>query len=237
VALDGIKNLYQKFLFFKFFYYHKTPLIVCEGKTDNVYLKCAIEGLANHFPELIDKDSNLLVSFLNRTETTNEMLSMAEGTSGLTYLVDIYKRFISKYKVEGKRYPVIIIVDDDKAGRKVTAIADGLKQKNRKAKGITKTRNSNYVFENLYVIKVPPIGGQDTPIEMLFEPALLATRLNGKEFHIENSGLAPDKHYGKDYFSRYVVKANKKTINFIGFRPLLDEIKGVLSSYDPEDLD
>jgi RNA-directed DNA polymerase len=237
VALDGIKNLYQKFLFFKFFHYSQTPLIVCEGKTDNVYLKCAIEGLANHYPELIDKDSNLIISFLNRTKTTNEMLSMAEGTSGLTYLLEIYKRFIKKFKVEGKRYPVIIIVDDDDEGRKVAVKANGLKEQNRKAKGITKLRSSSYIFENLYVIKIPSTGGKATPIEGLFEPTLLKTKLNGKEFHIENSGLEPNKHYGKDYFSRYVVRANKKTINFTGFKTLLDEIKDVVNSYDPKDLD
>jgi RNA-directed DNA polymerase len=51
------------------------------------------------------------------------------------------------------------------------------------------------------------------------------------------SGLEPNKHYGKDYYSRYVVRANKKTINFTGFKTLLDEIKDVVNSYDPKDLD
>jgi len=49
--------------------------------------------------------------------------------------------------------------------------------------------------------------------------------------------LDPEKHYGKDYFSRFIIKAQKKSINFNGFRPLLDEVKTILNSYDPNDLD
>ena len=237
VALDGIKNLYQKFLFFRHFYYNETPTIVCEGKTDNVYLRCAVENLANDYPELIDIDGKLKVKLLNRTETTNEMLSMAEGTSGLVYLLEIYKRFTKKYRVKGQSSPVIIIVDNDKEGRKVKAKADGLSAQNRKAKNLTSTRPANYVFENLYIVLIPNTETKETPIEGLFDPALLKTKLNGKEFHLENKGLDPEKHYGKDYFSRFIIKAQKKSINFNGFRPLLDEVKTILNSYDPNDLD
>ena len=224
-------------MFFRHFYYNETPTIVCEGKTDNVYLRCAIENLANHYPELIDKDGKLKVKLLNRTETTNEMLSMAEGTSGLVYLLEVYKRFTKKYKVKGQSRPVIIIVDNDKEGRKVKAKADGLSAQNRIAKKLTSSRPANYVFENLYIVLIPTTGTQETPIEGLFDPALLKTKLNGKEFHLENKGLDPEKHYGKDYFSRFIIKAQKKSINFNGFRPLLDEVKTIINSYNPNDLD
>lgn len=237
VALDGIKNLYQKFLFFRHFYYNETPTIVCEGKTDNVYLRCAIESLANQYPDLIDANGKLKINFLNRTETTNEMLSMAEGVSGLKYLLDVYKRFTKKYGVQGQSNPVIIIVDNDKDGISLKNRADGLITKNRKANNITNIRPDNYVFENLYIVLIPSEGDEEKSIEDLFEPALLKKKLNGKEFHIENKGSDPQKHYGKDYFSRFVVKAQRKTINFSGFTPLLDDIKLIINSYDQKDLD
>jgi hypothetical protein len=221
---------------FKYFYYLDKPLIVCEGKTDNLYLKCAIEMLKNTCPVLYDSDEKQFrVSFFNRTTLNSEILCMAEGTSGLIYLLSIYKRFFGKYHCDGKRHPVIIIVDDDDAGRGVLKKAQIMNNEVRALKKITKKSIGSYVFENLYLVKVPSAGAKDTQIESLFTDDVLNTELGGKKFNPENSKIDISKEYGKDIFSKYVIMKNKQKINFNGFSPLLDELQNIIKIYNKAD--
>lgn len=239
VALDGIKNLYCKFLFFKYFYANKKPLIICEGKTDNIYFKCALEILNEKYPRLSkDKNGISQVYFFNRTETNSEMLKLAEGASGLTYLVEIYKRFNTLFNIKGKNHPVIMIVDNDKAGNGVINKAEKIKLDNRKANKITKIRNSHYFFENLYIVAVPSrAGNNNTEIEDLFSQDILETKINGKDFNRSNGNIDTEKYYGKDRFSKKVIIPKKKSIDFSNFEPLLDIIDDIIKNYDPNDLD
>lgn len=238
LALDGIRNLYGRFLFFKYFYFFKKPLIVCEGKTDNIYLKCAIDSLAKDYPILCkSKENDNQVSFFNKTKTNSEMLKLAEGTPGLTYLIEIYKRFSSQYKCEGQHFPVIILVDCDKAGLGVLRKAASIRDNNRKAKNITQARHKDYYFENLYIVKVPSEDEKKVDIEYLFPDEVLKKELNGKKFNPNNTGGDNEHEYGKAYFAEYIVKANKKDIDFSGFKPLLDNIQDIITSYDPKKLD
>ena len=46
--------LYRKFLFFRTFVSPELPTIICEGPSDEAYLKVAIQQLASKFPSLID---------------------------------------------------------------------------------------------------------------------------------------------------------------------------------------
>ncbi|MCJ8320670.1 MAG: retron Ec67 family RNA-directed DNA polymerase/endonuclease [Colwellia sp.] len=238
LALDGIRNLYGRFLFFKYFYFLQKPLIICEGKTDSVYLKCAIERLASSYPSLHkDNDGIPKLSFFNRTPTNTEMLKLAEGTPGLNYLIDTYKRLFKSYSCQGKLFPVIFIVDNDDAGRGTIRKADGIKKNNRKAKKITKIRHPNYYFENLYIVPVPNLGRKDSDIEDLFEDEVINTKLDKKSFYRQNKGLDTSKHYGKAHFSEYVVKVKKDRINFDKFKGLLNTIEDIIASHNPYDLD
>lgn len=238
LALDGIRNLYGRFLFFKYFYILKKPLIICEGKTDGVYLKCAIEKLATSYPSL-HKDNNGIpkLSFFNRTPTNTEMLKLAEGTPGLNYLIDTYKRLFKSYSCQGKQFPVIFIVDNDDAGRGTIKKAEGIRNNNRKAKKITKIRHPNYYFENLYIVPIPSIGKKNSDIEDLFEDKVINSKLEEKTFYRKNTGLDKSKHYSKAHFSEYVIKANKGSINFDGFKGLLSIVEGIIASHNPNDLD
>ena len=48
------RNLYKRFLFYKYFVANEVPVLVTEGKTDIVYLRAAIKSLHAKFPDLID---------------------------------------------------------------------------------------------------------------------------------------------------------------------------------------
>jgi RNA-directed DNA polymerase len=50
--LSGRENTFSRFLYYRLFYANIKPTILCEGKTDNIYLKSAISILAEHYPKL-----------------------------------------------------------------------------------------------------------------------------------------------------------------------------------------
>ena len=58
---------------------------------------------------------------------------------------------------------------------------------------------------------------------------LLKTKLDGKIF-TKNDKYDTEIYYGKDRFSKYVMK-NYKTIHFEAFRPLLNNIKKIVKEY------
>lgn len=52
LGISSKENLYRRFLVFQEFYWASRPTLVCEGKTDNIYLKHAIRSLAAEYPSL-----------------------------------------------------------------------------------------------------------------------------------------------------------------------------------------
>ena len=55
--LSARERQYQKFLFYKYFFANPQPLLVTEGKTDEIYLKAAIRSLGREYPALAKLDS------------------------------------------------------------------------------------------------------------------------------------------------------------------------------------
>jgi hypothetical protein len=53
-APTAAMKLYRQFLHFKNFAALPRPLVICEGKTDSIYLRCALKQLAADFPNLVD---------------------------------------------------------------------------------------------------------------------------------------------------------------------------------------
>ena len=240
VAVDGIKNLYRKLLFFKYFYKPDRPLIICEGPTDNTYIQCAMKAL------LVNSkfSAQEKVRFFKKTENNMDILKLEPGTGGLCYLIKIYKREFERYKCQGKEYPVIILVDDDDAGRGVVKSATKLRDDIRHAKKITKSRTIGYMFENLYVLNVNNIGNDFSKgfsvIEDLFkEDAFKIGKeiMGGRELTKSNDSFDVSKFYSKMDFSEKVIKENFKNIDFSDFKPLIDSIDLIIQNHDTNDLD
>ena len=87
-----------------------------------------------------------------------------------------------------------------------------------------------YIYENLYVVPVPKVGGADTPIELLFEKKLLSAVVNGKHLDL-TADKDPSKHYFKNDFAVHVVKKGGAAVNFDGFDPLLKALIAVKLDY------
>ncbi|MCE1021048.1 retron Ec67 family RNA-directed DNA polymerase/endonuclease [Pseudomonas monteilii] len=239
--LNGRERTFSKFLFYKHFYGNTKPTILCEGKTDNVYLKAAINNRATAFPSLAKAKSGnapyeLLVNFINYTNRTRFLLELYGGTPYLKEFILDYDEHFKFYKAPMPTHPVIIILDNDDGFGKIEGALKG-KRYNPTIFPITLPptdfRNAEFIHivHNLYIV-LTPLKGKDTKssIEDLFTKKLRATKLGGKVFNKENK-TDSDTEYGKEYFASKVVTPNKHKINFSGFNPLLGRINQCIQHF------
>ena len=219
----AITKLYRDFLFYKHFFSIEMPLIVCEGKTDIIYLKCALKQLAsiyNEFVDINDDGTNYKIKFLNFSKNLRDVFAISTGTSGLNHLMEIYEQNIKGFKGVGKLFPVVVIIDND----------DGAKEIKKRIK-ITqhKTIKSFYHFvENLYVLIIPKV--EDKAIEDLFDSKILSTKVDGKIFNREK-GIDTKKEYGKIVFAEKVIKPMQQSIKFDGFKEVFEGLQLIIEDY------
>jgi RNA-directed DNA polymerase len=221
----AISKLYRQFLFYKHFFSLELPIIICEGKTDIIYLRCALRQLIGKFPEFIEKNKEgykFKIRFLNFSTNFKEVFSISEGTPGLASLIEFYQQYMKPFKVAGKKQPVMMLVDND----------DGAKDIKGKLKDKDFTKPFIYHLENLYIVPVPLTGGgAKAAIEDLFEKSVLDTLVDGKTFN-RNDKIDPGKEYGKIVFAKKVVDAEQDKINFSGFEHILYRFKSVITDYN-----
>ncbi len=220
----AILKLYRQFLFYKHFFSLNLPLIICEGKTDIIYLRCALRQLIDKYPEFIERkngDYKFKIRFLNLSANFKDVFSVSAGTPGLASLIELYQEYMKPFKGAGKKQPVIMLVDND----------DGAKDIKGKLKDKDFTKPFIYHLENLYLVPVPfAEGSTKTAIEDLFEKSLLEIKVDGKTFN-RNDKIDPEKEYGKMVFAKKVVEAKQENINFSTFEQILDRFKGVIENY------
>ncbi len=125
IALRSKEKLYRRFLMFKDFYAAPLPVIVCEGKTDNVYLLHAIRSLAAYYPKLAtvaaNKKITLNIRILKTVKTsTGRVLQLEGGASYLKAFIEQYVSEIQKFKAPGMQAAVVLIVDNDSGAVKST---------------------------------------------------------------------------------------------------------------------
>ena len=223
--------VYRQFLMYTTFYAPLKPVILCEGDTDNVYLRLAIRSLAADFPELAEITKQKLVVpkvriYKHPKSSTTRLLDL--GSGGFSALAT----FISKYRKEtahfglGLTEPVIIVYDNDTGGESFRA----------KIRGEFKVPTDGkepfiHVFKNLYAVPTPfGPNASPTEIEDLFDPATKATTLNGKSFCSEKK-IDDTTQYSKSVFAKEVIAANAGKINFDGFKPLLTNIADAINAH------
>lgn len=217
----AIINLYRKFLFYKHFYSLEKPIILCEGKTDVIYLKCALKQLSTIYSDFIDTSDGKIgykVSFLNFSKNFRDVFSISTGTSGLDFLMDSYKKMGSAFKAPRKPYPVVVIVDNDDGSKEI--------KKKLKIKNGDPINDFYHFTDNLFVLIVPKNTGG--AIEDLFDASILNIEIDGKSF---NRGKEIDikNEYGKIVFAEKVISAKQKDISFDGFKEVFDGLKGVMN--------
>jgi hypothetical protein len=225
------ESQYRRFLVFEYFYSAQTPVIICEGKTDNIYITEAIKRLAGNYPSLAAISPMNTVSLQVRIfkypgTSTGRILELHGGSGDLKHFIRRYRDDIRKFKAPGLHHPVIILVDNDAGGRDVGGVINSITKKQ-----VVWTVPYTHVVENLYVMPTPLVGNAtESAIEDFFDQQTLATTLGGKTFR-RDPPLDPTAHYGKAIFAEQVIKKNAQSINFNGFTSILDTLAAIVADY------
>lgn len=224
-------KVYKQFLLFDLFYAPNLPVLVCEGDTDNVYLSHAIHRLIASYPKLATKKSTgetqlniRLHKYSNRP--TSRILKLEGGAPQLSRFINDYCKQIRGFTAPGGNHPVIVFIDnDDGKGEVIKAVG---KITNKPIFG---TEPYLHVFRNLYVVLTPVIPpATKSCIEDFFDAATLHTEHQGKTFNPAKQ-IDISKEYGKVVFAHKVIRPHAATINFDGFKPLLDRVQMVIDEH------
>ena len=227
------RKLYARLLFYRYFIVLKRPLIVCEGRTDNIYLKYAIRKLTAFQPKLGASNGtvfNNAVSFFSYINQAHNLLELGGGTGDLKFFLLRYARTVESFKHRPLKYPAIVVIDNDKGANEIV----GVVRENFKISIDVKSSQQFYhLSHNLYLVKTPEGTGPSrmSCIEDFFDPSLRATVLDGKKFNPAKLHAA-DGEYGKTVFAEKVVRPNADKIDFTNFAPLLERIVAVIDHYN-----
>jgi hypothetical protein len=216
--LWAIFKLFERFLNYVDLYGAKRPVILCEGVTDNIYIKAAIQASPAEYPLLSSPTGEPRIKQFKYTKSSAAVQQL------LLKLVSSYSSRTKKFKSPAAN-PLIIVADSDSANKalfKIVETRTGLK---------IGTQPWFHLESNLYVIPIPKVGGIDTPIERLFDQTLLEAIFEGKKFDLKNAETDGTKFYGKKVFATKVIAPNKATVNFAGFVPLLNAISAAINDY------
>lgn len=232
--LTSKESMYRRFLLFKEFYAASAPVIICEGKTDNVYILHAIRSLAATYPQLATTDADGTVKLIVRIykypgTSTGRILGINGGASDLSKFMRQYDREIKKFKAPGAQQPVVLLVDNDDGATCKGGIYNTVKE-------ITKTKVTGaepfvHITGNLYLVATPlKSGAKESMIEDFFDDGIKATLVSGKAFDPKNE-FDTDTHYGKHVFAQKVVRVHADKINFSDFNAILSNIVSVIDAH------
>jgi RNA-directed DNA polymerase len=222
---SSFDKTYRDFLLFKIFYRSQKKLVITEGESDSIYLDTAVKII---FPEDDDfrsiDDHNVrrkTYRVLARTSRLVDVLGLGGGTGNLIRAIVQLKDFSRSYPNLVPTQPVVILIDND-AGAKPF-----LKQV-RSVWGASFEQGNSEPFlrikKGLYVVRTPPVGGQEvTYIESFLPANVLNVSLGGKTFSPEDN-FDTSAHFGKVRLAQYTA-TNAATINFGGYAPLLERVR------------
>jgi RNA-directed DNA polymerase len=115
------RSTYREFLMYTDFYAAEAPVILCEGKTDNVYLKYAIRSLYMDFPDLAEiRNGKIWLKVRlyrlyrrrkTRPSSTARILGLDDGGTGaLASFIKGYKKETDRFNAPGQEQPVIVLL-------------------------------------------------------------------------------------------------------------------------------
>lgn len=215
------RKLYARFLKYRYFVRLERPLIVCEGKTNSIYLKYAIRNLTAFHPKLGSWSGSTFtsaVAFFSYANKAHRILELGSGASSLKYffIKTRYNKDIHDFKYRPLKHPVIVLIDNDNAAKEIFKTINGNYGIDIK---LTSSNPFFHVTANLYLVKTPEKSPSGTSfIEEFFEPSLLFTKIDGKKFNPAKEHGA-DGEYGKFVLAEKVVRPNADKIDFSGFAP------------------
>lgn len=236
-TLDGkpssIDKAYKRFLMHRDFWASSSPVILCEGKTDSVYLRGAIRRLATAHPNLVSMSAagkaEYKVRFFNYSYTSQRILDLSGGASVVKKFITGYIKSVKKTPVPANQKPLLVLLDNDTGGKVFYSLIKEYSGTNTSANGM---EDYYHLAANVYVVFTPIAKvGDESSIEDFFDPALLGTKIEGKSFNAENEGFDENTEYSKADFATKVVRPNIAMINFDKFDPILTRIESAIEAH------
>ncbi len=115
---------------------------------------------------------------------------------------------------------MVIIIDNDDGANEI--------KKKLKVKNGDEIKDFYHFAENLYILIIPKDEGK--AIEDLFDPKILRTKIDGKDFN-RGKEIDAKKEYGKIVFAEKVVKEKQQHIDFVGFKEVFDRLRLTIDDY------
>jgi len=202
-------------------------MIVCEGKTDTVYLTHAIRSMAALYPALASVSPENKVALKIRMfkypgTSTTEILRLTGGSAVLNVFLWDYLKEIKRFQAPGKQQPVIFVVDNDSGAKGVCGSAHTLTKKDARLESFV------HLSGNLYLVVLPlPPGNKESEIEDFMGNQIKGVKLDGKTYSRAGDS---DTHFGKHILSQHIDK-NAQKFDFTGLAPILDRISGAIQQH------
>lgn len=226
---SSIDKVYKRFLMHRDFWASSKPVILCEGKTDSVYLHGAIRRLAAAHPNLVSMNTvgkaEYKVRFFNYSYTSQRILDLSGGASAVKFFITDYIRSVRKTPVPPNQQPLILLLDNDSGAKVFFSLIKSYSGKKTPVDGM---EDFYHLAANVYAVFTPIA---DSSIEDFFESDLLATTIDGKSFNPSNETLDENTEYGKTVFATKVVRPNIAKINFNKFEPILARIESAIDAH------
>jgi len=223
--LNQRERTYRDFLYFTKFYCNTKPIIICEGKTDHVYLKSALKSLNELYPNLIVKTEDGLQSklaFYKYSDLEMRLLGITGGSDLLRPFISNYPKIIKKFKTKPSKQPVIILIDNDRGAKEIYSQIKSMTQSKVIIDG---SKDFYKLYDNFYVVATPCEQGKISTIEDFFPKALLKREINKKKFEPDEKKFDKSIHYSKAIFADKVVAPNYKFIDFSSFTKIFYRIE------------
>lgn len=230
----GYLRTYRRFLDHQGFVAGSRPTVICEGKTDNIYLRCAIRGIPKAPANLIDtaSPSGLAVRLYEFTKTTSWVQRLNGGTGDMKNLIESYAERIRLLGAKQFQSPVILVVDND-AGATKGRLNSLVKQKSKSAKSVDGSADYYHLGHNLYLVHTPKTaGGGDTMIEDFLPASVKSQKLGTKTLELDPKKFDPSKNFGKVLLAESIVRRQKDKIDFSGYLPLLVRISKAIEHFE-----
>lgn len=205
-----------KFNLFRYFIGNISPTILTEGPSDSLYLKAAVKTSGQPVGELINQ-GGMAVRFFRFRSRAADVLALTGGCGTIKRFLYLYNLHLKEFNRPDVGAPVILLVDNDKAGGDVAKMANGIF---KSSISMADPQLWWKIAKHLYLVKTPLAAGQSSScIEDSLPAQIRNVVLNGKTF-----SPLPDfdtsKHFGKVALAGYV-QANKASITLSGFDPIL----------------
>lgn len=232
-ALTSTERSYRRFLMHRDFWSSEKPLILCEGKTDSIYMRGAIRQLVSKHPMLAKPAKNpgevdYAVRFFKYSPTAQRVLGLAGGADCVRGFIASYLKSFKATPKASKQQPVILLIDNDQAGKKFYGMIQNYSGK----KVVTGLEEFHHLRANVYVVFTPITKeGDSSTIEDLFEQKLLETIHEGKKFNPSNKKLDDATEYGKWVFATHIVRPHVAKVNFSKFDDLLGSLEAAIKDH------